>query len=297
MVTDSKVLSGIAGSESTAPASGTLEAWAYAYLTTTDLEAKFNLGRPPDSMELGPPSRANARPGRPAELIAAQSRRKTPGREALRTAARRAELVHTFLHHELQAAELFCWAILAYPEAPTPFRRGLAAIARDEVRHMTMYQGYLGRLGYTFGDWPVRDWFWERVPAAQTPVAFVATLGIGFEGGNLDHTKRFAGRLRDIGDKKGAELEEVIFEEEIAHVRFAQNWFRRWTGASEFGVWARHLPPPLSPMLMKGDPMEWTGRMRSGLSEQFVAHLAAWPTRLDGTADKAGPSDEIDPPR
>src|SRR2546430_3572368 len=35
---------------------------------------------------------------------------KSPGPVALRSARRRAQLVHTFLHHELQAAELMAWA-------------------------------------------------------------------------------------------------------------------------------------------------------------------------------------------
>jgi uncharacterized ferritin-like protein (DUF455 family) len=265
-----------------APPALTLEGWAYAYLVTTNLEAKFALTEPPRLLEPASPCRANARPGRPAELLAERSSRKTPGPEAMRSPRRRAQLVHTFLHHEMQAAELFCWAILAYPDAPEPFRRGLAKIARDEVRHMTMYRDHLTRLGHAFGDFPVRDWFWERVPASQTPVEFVATLGMGFEAGNLDHTMRFAQCFRSIGDEWGARLEETIFEEEIPHVRFALFWFRHWTGCTDFGAWAAHLPPPLSPTLMKGHPLERSGRLRSGFSERFVAELSAWHTREAG---------------
>ena len=88
-----------------------------------------------------------------------------------------------------------CWAILAFPETPPSFRRGLMAIAREEVRHMGLYLEHLGVLGHAVGDFEVRDWFWERVPSCESPAAFVATMGIGFEGGNLDHSERFAARL------------------------------------------------------------------------------------------------------
>jgi uncharacterized ferritin-like protein (DUF455 family) len=260
----------------TTPPAGTLEGWALAYLTASTLAAKFELAEAPEGAEENAPCRASARPQRPAPLVCAQFRRKTPGREALRSPARRAELMHTFLHHELQAAELFCWAILAFPDAPELFRRGLARIARDEVRHMTLYRDHLAHLGHAFGDFPVRDWFWERVPAAKSPVEFVATLGIGFEGGNLDHALRFAQWFRAVGDESGARLQERIFEEEISHVRFALVWFRKWAGSCDFHSWAAKLPPPLSPTLMKGRPIEQNGRRRAGFTDGFVAELTAW---------------------
>jgi hypothetical protein len=152
-------------------------------------------------------------------------------------------------------------------------------------------------LGRAFGDFPVRDWFWERVPAARSPLEFVATLGMGFEGGNLDHTKRFAECFRSIGDEAGARLEETIFEEELPHVRFAVRWFREWTGCCDFRTWMRQLPPPLSPTLMKGQPLQRAGRLRSGFSESFVADLAAWQGWESGqaTASADGLALEIGP--
>jgi uncharacterized ferritin-like protein (DUF455 family) len=189
---------------------------------------------------------------------------------------RRAQLLHTFLHHELQAAELMCWAILAYPDAPPKLRRGWAKIARDEVRHMRMYADHLATLGYSFGDFRVRDWFWERVPAAPSPAHFVATMGMGFEAGNLDHTLRFAERFAQVGDEPGAKLHRTIFEEEIPHVRFGVTWFHTLTHSTDFSCWVRHLPEPMSPMVMRGRPIERTGRLRAGMSEHFLDELAAF---------------------
>ena len=265
-----------------APPEATLERWAWDYLTHRELSPKFELAPPPRTYEPSAPSRRYTRPGRGGELVMATKRRKTPGPEALRSPGRRAELFHTFLHHELQAAELMCWAILAFPDAPVAFRRGLAKIARDEVRHMQMYRAYLADLGTQFGDHPVRDWFWERVPDASSAAHFVATMGMGFEGGNLDHALRFVGLLHAVGDDRGAALQETIYEEEIPHVRFAIQWFQRFTGAFEFSSWVRHLPPPLSPMVMKGNPIERAGRARAGFSDPFLTELAAWQCKESG---------------
>jgi uncharacterized ferritin-like protein (DUF455 family) len=264
------------------PPTGTLERWAWDYLGRGDLAQKFDLSSPPRDFEPEAPSRRAVRPVRPSGLSTLRAKTKTPGQEALRAPRRRARVLHTFLHHELQAAELMCWAILAFPEAPPKFRLGLANIATDEVRHMTMYAEHLASLGSSYGAFPVRDWFWERVPTSETAAQFVATMGMGFEGGNLDHTLRFAERFRAAGDGEGARLQEVIFEEEIPHVRFALSWFRAMTGGDDFASWIRHLPPPLSPMVMRGNPLQRNGRARAGFSDSFVDELAEWQSKESG---------------
>ena len=266
------------------PPPDTLQRWAWDYVTTTDLSHKLAPPPPPRCFEPdGAPPRRLPRPGRPAELVARREKWKTPGPEALRSPRRRAQLLHTFLHHELQAAELMCWAILAFPTTPRAFRSGLAAIAEDEVRHMGLYAACLAGLGHRYGDFPVRDWFWERVPSAASPVHFVAALGMGFEGANLDHTLRFADRLRAAGDEAGAALEEQIAREEVPHVRFAIHWFRVFTGRDDFATWSAHLPPPLSPLLMRGAPIDRAGRIRAGFSEAFVDELSRWTERAPGS--------------
>ena len=169
-----------------------------------------------------------------------------------------------------------CWALLAFPESPRAFREGLVRIALDEARHMGLYAKHLESLGHAFGDFPVRDWFWERVPSVESPAAYVAVMGIGFEGGNLDHASRFAARFREVGDVLGAEVQETVGREEVGHVRFALHWFERFTGSNDFEAWAAHLPPPLSPMLMRGDPVRADLRRRAGMSEEFVEEMIAW---------------------
>lgn len=265
------------------PPVGTIERWAFDYVLSEDLETKLAPPPPPDEWETSPPARRIAKPGRPPELKVASRSSKTPGKDAIREPAKRAQLVHTFLHHELQAAELMGWALLAFPDTPRAFRRGLVNIALDEVRHMGMYRAYLAALGHKAGDFPVRDWFWERVPTAPSPVHFVAALGVGFEGANLDHTARFAARLRAAGDEAGAALEEQIGAEEIPHVRFAFHWFRAFTGRDDFAAWAGYLPPPLSPLLMRGTPLHREARIEAGFSAAFLDELCRWQESTPGS--------------
>jgi uncharacterized ferritin-like protein (DUF455 family) len=258
------------------PAEDSVEGWAYAYITSDSLAHKLAPGPVPARVtdDLAPLRLAS--PGRPRALRPAARRHKTPGAGALRDPRRRAELLHTFLHHELQAAELMCWAVLAFPEAPAAFKRGLCAICEDEIRHMRLYAAHVEALGCAVGDFPVNDWFWSRVPAAQAPAAFLAAMGLGFEAGNLDHTRRFARRFRDAGDERGALLQEEVAREEIAHVAFAAHWFAVFEPELSFARWRDALPAPLSPMLMRGDPIDRAARARAGLPLDFLDALERW---------------------
>lgn len=258
------------------PPAGSIERWAHDYVTSTRLADK--LSPPAPGSEWAEPESAFVLdvPGRPAELSIVARAGKTPGPDAIRDPSRRAQLLHTFLHHELQAAELMCRALLAFPETPRAFRRGLLNICLDEIRHMAMYGEHIASLGHAFGDFPVNDWFWQRVPSARTPASFVAVMGLGFEGANLDHTQRFAERFVRVGDRKGAHIQELVGEEEIPHVAFGAHWFRQFEKALSFEAWRRALPEPLSPILMRGRPLHRAARERAGFPTDFMSELERW---------------------
>jgi len=265
------------------PEAGTVERWAWDYVLTKNLSDKLSPPPVPDRWEAEPPARRLTDPGRPPELEVVLTGLRTPRPGALRDPKRRAQLLHTFLHHELQAAELMAWALLAFPQTPIAFRRGILGILGDEVRHMGLYLEALEGLGASFGDFPVRDWFWQRVPSAQTATHFVAVMGMGFEGGNLDHAARFADQFRRVGDMHGAEIQELVGAEEEGHVRFAIKWFCQLRGATSaadteptFAEWTAHLPPPLPPMAMHKKPVNRAARKRAGFSEAFLSELDRW---------------------
>ena len=265
-----------------APAPGTVERWAWDYIGATSLATK--LAPPPLPARWEESSCARPRrllqPGRPPEL---QIVTKAPKTRGLSTAIGRARALHTFLHHELQAAELMAWALLAFPAAPRELRAGLARIALDEVRHMQLYAAQIERLGHRVGEFAVRDWFWERIPTCADPASFVAAMGLGFESANLEHTASFAARFREAGDEEGARVQELVGREEIAHVRFGARWFAEFTGGLEFETWRRALPSPLSPMVMRGRPLQRSVRARAGFPAEFLDRLDAWQPDAPGS--------------
>lgn len=258
-----------------------IEDWAEAYILSTDFASKLAPLKPPTDFRASAVPLREIRPGRGPEFRVSEHGIKSSGKRQLASVAARARLIHTFLHHELQAAELMAWAILAFPDAPEKLKRGLLGILLDEVRHMNLYAEILAERGFALGAFEVRDWFWERVPNARTIDSFLATMGIGFEGANLDHTARFARRFREAGDERAAAAQELVGKEEIPHVRFAMTWFmelspRVRAGEPFFEAFRASLPEPLSPVLMRGPNVERGPRRRAGQDEAFLESLQAW---------------------
>jgi uncharacterized ferritin-like protein (DUF455 family) len=254
----------------------TAEAWARRMIKTTIPGDKLAPPVVPLRWQPEPISERIAAPGRPASWNVVPVASRTPKPRALAVPRMRAKLLHTFLHHELQAAELLCWALLAFPDTPRAFRRGLVRIAQDEIRHLQGYRALLQKHGSDFGDFPIRDWFWERVPSCRGPAEFVAVMGMGLEAANLEHAPAFAEHFAAAGDVETAAFLRSVAKEEVGHVKFGVRWFRRFTGNVDFETWQAHLPEPLSPLLMRGKSLDLAARRQAGMPSDFLSQLGAW---------------------
>jgi uncharacterized ferritin-like protein (DUF455 family) len=267
----------------TIPSAGTIERWCFDFVVSTDASVKFGPPAVPhldveENWERDPSVRRIARPGRPAHWRVVSRSPATPRPEALVERSARAKLLQRFVHHELQAAELFAWAVLAFPTAPRAFRAGLVRLCGEEIAHMRLYLAHLRTLGAEFESFPVRDWFWERVPSCTDAAAVVALQGVGLEGANLEHSARFAAQFRAVGDERAAAILEQVGQDEIAHVAFAKKWFEHFTGAElTFATWSAKLPAPLSASVLQGRPINRAARNRAGLDDAFVDALESAP--------------------
>jgi len=249
-----------------------VQSWARAYIESSDLNYKCAPPAPPEEWEdLGS---LDLRPARPPELRVTHDKPRNFKLGALGNPETVAALHHKFWHHELQAAELMCWGLLRFPETPLSFKKGLLSIFLDEVRHMSLYQTHIESLGFALSDFPVRDWFWERVPTCQKAIEFVALLGMGLEGANLEHTARFEKWFKTIADDRAAQIQQQVGLEEVGHVRFAIHWFHEWTGDIEFSAWCDALPPPLTPLLMRGKTIHTERRLKAHFPQAFIDELA-----------------------
>lgn len=229
-----------------------------------------------------------AAPGRPPDLgIVAAREARVPPVEGMRDPAQRARILHALANHELQAVELFAWALVAFPDAPSHFRRGLAAILRDEQRHCRLYIARLEALGHRMGEFPVTGHFWKQLGQMSSPRAFVCVMGLTFENANLDFAQDYARAARAAGDAATADVLEVVHRDEIRHVRFAWRWLERWRseGATAWEAYRAQVAPPLGPARARGRTMCVASREAAGLDAEFIDGLR----RVDATRPSGAP--------
>lgn len=223
------------------------------------------------------PARRPAAPARAEDLQFAPRRTAPamPRSGAFSDPARRGVAHHIMANHELQAVEVMTFVLLAFPDAPPEFRRGLVRIIDDEQRHTRMHAERCAELGVPFGSLPVNCYIWKKAQAFTSVLDYLAGLPLTFEGRNLDHTLEFAAAFEAAGDERSAAVMRAIHRDEIEHVRFGIDWLRRLKppGDSDWDVFQRHLKWPLRPSKARGDVFHAAPRLNAGLSPEFVAAL------------------------
>lgn len=251
-----------------------VRAFAAAILDDGALAAK--LAPPPaDLADDDPgPARFVDAPARDASIALGSRPEKLPKLSQLNDPAARVVCLERFAHHELQAVELFAWALLAFPDLPPALRRGFVFALAEEQLHCRLYLERLAAHGATFGARPLSDYFWQHVPtirAAKDPaLAFLCAMGLTLEAANLDFTLLYRDAFRAAGDEETAAVLQRVHDDEVAHVKLAATWVARLTGAADVDAYEAHVPFPFSAARAKARRFDAAARRRAGLSDAFV---------------------------
>jgi uncharacterized ferritin-like protein (DUF455 family) len=223
------------------------------------------------------PAQLPSQPGRPLSLrirpIAEVP--STPSIEGMSDPRQRARIVHAMANHELQAVELYAWALLAFPDAEADFRADLLKVLGDEQRHTRMYMSRAEALGQPFGSLPVTGYFWNKLPAMRTPLGFVCAMALTFENANLDFTLDYAAAAREAGDAATAQVIDKVHLDEQRHVAFGWKWLGRLKEEQQ-SMWEAfnaNIDWPLRPSLARGVNFHASGREAAGLDPEFIRLL------------------------
>ncbi|NNU17156.1 ferritin-like domain-containing protein [Parvularcula sp. ZS-1/3] len=179
-----------------------------------------------DAPRLFPPERPG-RPDRPALIPPADVPRRRLGSPEGRGA-----LLHALAHIELNAIDLAADMALRFAgEVPDAMRsafvRDWMQVMGEEGLHFSLLHRRMAELGVHYGDHPAHGGLWDA--ARQTSGDLVGRLAVApmiLEARGLDVTPGMIGKLKQAGDEPSADVLQVIYNDEIGHVRIGTYWFR-----------------------------------------------------------------------
>lgn len=252
-----------------------LKEWATRILTADTLEEKLlDPGFLTDT-EPGPPLFFNE-PTRPSSMQFSKRSKeeKLPPFQLHHTANNRAICLHRFAGHELLAVEIMAHALIAFPDAPKAFRKGIAHTLKEEQGHVKLYMSRMKDLGLNFGDLPLYRHFWNHVPHLTSPIRYVSVMSLTFEMANLDFAPMYGKSFSHFGDYESGALMAQIVKDEINHVSFGYRWLEKFKAdLSSWEAWTQSQGPLLTPKRAKGFVLNEENRRKSGIPEDWIEKL------------------------
>jgi len=144
-------------------------------------------------------------------------------------------LVHAIAHIELNAIDL-AWDMIARfgHAAITELKLGDAFLAdwvkvgEEESQHFLYLNQRLDELGSYYGATLAHDGLWDAAQATKDDVlARLSIVPMVLEARGLDVNPNMAKRLRKAGDTVTADILDLIYQEEIGHVKIGSFWFHK----------------------------------------------------------------------
>lgn len=197
---------------------------------------------------------------------------KLPSFQDLRNEEHRAVCLHRFAGHELLAVEIMAYALIAFPEAPKDFRKGLIKTLKEEQGHVRLYMRRLKELGLNFGDLPLYKHFWAAVKFLHNPIQYVSVMSLTFEMANLDFAPTYGLYFDKFNDPKSSNLMRQIFKDELRHVNFGWQWLNQMKGIedSSWDTYVEALPPYLTPKRARGQVFHEDHRRMAGIPDTWI---------------------------
>jgi uncharacterized ferritin-like protein (DUF455 family) len=250
--------------------------WATRILSADTLEEK--LFRPPRLTDNQPgPAIFWHTPTRPVgmEFKRHTKEERLPSLHEHGSKDKRAICLHRFAGHELLAVEIMAYALLAFPDAPNYFRKGLTNTLQEEQEHVRLYIKRLAELGVQFGDLPLYKHFWSHTPYLQTPIKYISVMSLTFEMANLDFAPMYRNSFAKYGDTESACLMQKILEDEISHVSFGYQWLKKFKALeeSEWQAWRSNVPELLPLKRARGFVLQEEPRRKALIPDTWIESL------------------------
>jgi uncharacterized ferritin-like protein (DUF455 family) len=187
-----------------------------------------------------------------------------------------AALMHALAHIEFNAINLAADAAWRFDGMPDAFYLDWMKVAREEAHHFVLLSDRLVELGFAYGDFPAHDALWTMAEKTRHDVlARIALVPRTLEARGLDASPAIRNKLVSIGDRRGAEILDIILRDEIGHVAIGNRWYRYLCaerGLEPVATYAALAEQYGAPRLR--GPFNLDARRAAGFSEEELLRLA-----------------------
>jgi uncharacterized ferritin-like protein (DUF455 family) len=136
------------------------------------------------------------------------------------------ETIHAICHIEFNAINLALDAVYRFRNMPDKFYQDWIKVAFEESQHFQLLNNYLIELGYKYGDFDAHNGLWKMTFETDYDVlARMALVPRVLEAKGLDATPKIQQRFKKSNFKPMVKLLDIIFKDEIGHVKIGNYWF------------------------------------------------------------------------
>ncbi len=215
----------------------------------------------------------NIQPGRPEKpelVLPKQLHKRGIGKQSGRN-----HLMHAVAHIEFNAINLALDAAYRFAGQPRQFYSDWIRVASEEAKHFGLVCHYLEKHNIDYGDFPAHDGLWDMCVRTQDNVlSRMALVPRVLEARGLDVTPSIIEKLSAVGDSDAVHVLEIIFNDEIDHVRIGSDWFvyhckqqALEPQATFLDCVKKHLHGELR------GPFNLTARQKAGFTDSELAYL------------------------
>ncbi len=180
--------------------------------------------------------------------------------------AGRISLLHAFAHIEFNAINIALDAAYRFRQLPDQFISDWLLVASEEAKHFNLLSQHLCYQGSFYGELDAHNGLWDMVCKTRDDVLHrMALVPRVMEARGLDVTPGMIKRFSNIGDQRAVEILQVIYGDEIGHVRIGNHWFRYL--CEQRGLNLTDTFRELVDIYLKGNlrgPFNWPARLEAG---------------------------------
>jgi uncharacterized ferritin-like protein (DUF455 family) len=212
-------------------------------------------------------------PGRPQEPELVDPRKLE--RRSVATELGRIRLLHAVAHIEFNAINIALDAVYRFREMPQQFIGDWLLVATEEARHYQLLERELRRRGSYYGAHRAHRGLWDMVCQTRDNVLHrMALVPRVMEARGLDVTPGMIAKFEQNDDQAAVEILEIIYRDEIGHVRIGNHWYHQL--CEQQGVDAVATFRELIKRYMGGKlrgPFNWPARLEAGFQSAELSAL------------------------